>query len=74
MCALEAVNLVYRTYLVTVDVPFLVEQGVELETIALLMRHESPGVTFKCYIGVTQDRPAAAMEGLAPMSTSQSKY
>jgi site-specific recombinase XerD len=49
-------------------------QGVELETIALLMRHEKPDVTFKCYIGVTEDRLSAAMDKLAPTPMSQSKH
>ena len=43
----------------------------ELETICLLMRHESPGTTFKAYIGVTEDRLAAAMDKLAPKPLSQ---
>ncbi len=50
------------------------EQGVELETIALLMRHDNPNTTFKCYIGVTEDRLAAAMDKLAPKPLSQSNH
>ena len=49
------------------------EQGVELETICLLMRHDSPDTTFKAYIGVTEDRLSAAMDKLAPRPLSQSR-
>ncbi len=47
--------------------------GVDLETIATLMRHENPNTTFRSYIGITQDELADAMDKLVPSTMSQFK-
>lgn len=47
------------------------KRGFPVETIAHLMRHENPGVTFKRYIGMDQDRMRDAMDSLCPATASQ---
>jgi len=47
--------------------------GVDLETIATLMRHDNVNTTFKSYIGITQDELADAMDLLVPKTTSQAR-
>ena len=47
------------------------KRGYPVETIAHLMRHENPGVTFKRYIGMDQDRMRDAMDSLCPATSSQ---
>jgi hypothetical protein len=45
----------------------------DLETIATLMRHDTPNTTFKSYIGITRDAQTVATDKLALAAMSQSK-